>query len=106
MKSTFAFIAAAVTLTACAPNPAAVAPTNMTGAYNGMSCQQAAANLPQARANEAALTQRQSNAAITDAATVFLVLIPVSSLTGQNVEGELAAAKGTVDALESRLIGC
>ena len=59
-----------------------------------------------ARANEAILTQQQSNAAITDAATVFLVLIPVSSLTGQNVEGDLATAKGTVDALESRLIGC
>lgn len=106
MKTTFALITAAALVAGCAPNPSAVAPVNMTGAFAAMSCAAAAANLPQARANEAMLTQQQSNAAITDAATVFLVLIPVSSLTGQNVEGDLATAKGTVDALESRLIGC
>lgn len=106
MKTTATILAAAVMLTGCAPNPAAVAPVNMTGAFNAMSCAEAAANLPQARANEAALTQQQSEAAMTDAATVFLVLVPVSSLTGQNREGDLAAAKGTVDALEARLLGC
>ena len=54
----------------------------------------------------AALTQKQKNAVAGDAIGVFLVLVPVSSLTGNNVAGELATSKGKVNALEARLASC
>jgi hypothetical protein len=104
MKRLVIAAATMAALSACAQNPASIAPAYTD--YSTMSCAQARANLPQARANEASLSQTQSNAAMTDAATVFLILVPVSSLTGQNVAGELAQAKGVVDALEARLMSC
>lgn len=93
-------------MAACAQPPSAIAPTSMGGMYNNISCRDATVMLAQERQTLAALEQRQQNAAITDAATVFLVLVPVSSLTGQNVAGDLAVSKGKVQALEARLMSC
>ena len=41
-----------------------------------------------------------------DAVGVFLVGVPISSVTGGNKEGQIAASKGKVDALQARLLTC
>lgn len=93
-------------LTACAPGPSAVAPMSMGNAFAQTDCRQVVPMLNQARATEADLTRRQRNAATGDAIGTFLILVPVSSVTGNNVEGELAEAKGRTIALENRARDC
>jgi len=78
----------------------------MGNAFAAISCQDANAMITTERQTLAALEERQRNAATGDAIGVFLLLIPVSSLTGGDVEGEIAASKGKVLALEARLLSC
>ncbi len=96
-----ACIAAAASVSACAGRANSVAPLAVSASeYEGMSCEDTRAELDLARERENALTRRQNNAATADAAGVFLVLIPVGSVFGGDVSGELAQAKGEVRALE------
>ena len=72
-----------------------------------MSCDETKAALEQTRAKKNALTNQQNNAATGDAVGVFFVLLPVGSIFGADVEGELAQAKGEVLALEGAVtINC
>jgi len=41
-----------------------------------------------------------------DAVGVFLIGVPVSSLSGSDKEGLIATSKGKVTALETRLLRC
>ena len=91
---------------ACAKSPDAIAPVAMGNAFSGMACGAASQMLAAERPVLAALEQRQRSAVTADAIGVFLILIPVSSLTGNDVTGELAASKGKVLALEARLASC
>lgn len=87
---------------ACARNPESIAPTTMpTNAYSNLSCERLAAELQnsQAELDQAEADQRQ--AVMGDAAGVFLVGVPVSSLTGADKEGTVAQKKGEVPAIES-----
>lgn len=94
-------------LSACAPGPNAVAPASMpANTYSGMSCQEAKVEHARLTKEVDALSQKQKNAAAGDAIGVFLVLVPVSSLTGNDVQGELATAKGKKLAVEARLGAC
>ncbi|MBC6443224.1 MAG: hypothetical protein GDA53_08955 [Rhodobacteraceae bacterium] len=52
------------------------------------------------------LERRQRNAVAADSIGVFFLLIPVGSLAGAEVEGELATAKGRLLAIESRARAC
>lgn len=54
----------------------------------------------------ASLEQKQNGAATGDAIGVFLLMVPVSKLTGGDVAGELGASKGKVLALEQRVSRC
>ncbi len=65
-----------------------------------MSCGDTRAHLFDARERSNALTRKQNNAATADAASVFLFLLPLGSVFGADVSGELAQAKGEVGALE------
>lgn len=105
MKMTVS-IAAIATLTACAQSPDAIAPVSMAGVYNGVSCQNAADLLAAERQTLASLDARQRQAVSGDAVGVFLIGIPVSSVSGNDVAGTLAASKGKVLALEQRLMTC
>lgn len=103
MKSilTVAAISAAVFSSGCATRASGVAPVAVSSAdFSGLSCDQARTQLATKRSQVDALSKRQNNAALADAAGVFLVLVPVGSLFGGGVEGELAQAKGDVIALE------
>lgn len=97
---------AAAGIAACAKSPDAIAPVSMGSAYAGLSCQQAAADLRAERAALAALEGKQRGAVAGDAVGVFLIGVPMSSLSGGNVEGQIAASKGKVMALDARLASC
>lgn len=103
--TTFAVLACAA-LAACAARPDAIAATPMTGAYDGTSCSNARALLATEQARLAALSAQQVQAANGDALGVLLLGIPVSSATGGDKAGEIAASKGKINALQARLASC
>lgn len=106
MKNIMFALVAVASASACTPRAAAVAPVSMTGAFDHLSCSQANNQLATERVNLAALEKKQNGAATGDAIGVFLVLVPVSKLTGGDVAGELGASKGKVLALEQRVARC
>lgn len=108
MNKSIAFIAllSLAAATACTPRADAVAPVSMTGAYDKMSCSKAKNELSTERVKLAALEKKQNGAATGDAIGVFLVLVPVSKLTGGDVAGDLGTSKGKVLALEQRVASC
>lgn len=93
-------------MAACAKSPSAIAPVSMGDAYGAVSCQQAQAMLNAERAKLAPLESAQTGAVMGDAVGVFLVGVPVASLTGGDREGEIATSKGKIVALEARLQAC
>jgi hypothetical protein len=101
----FALVSAlALTSGACASRASSVAPISVSAAeYSYLGCQDARAELDSARAKEHALARKQNNAATTDAAAVFLFALPLGSVFGADVEGELAQAKGESLALQRRV---
>lgn len=91
---------------ACTPRPDSIPPVSMTGAFDNMSCNQAITALNAERVTLARLEQQQNSAATADAVGVFLVLVPVSKLTGGDRAGEVGTSKGRVIALEQRVSRC
>lgn len=107
MNRTFLALAAAtLSLAACAKSPGSIAPVSMGNAFAGVTCQQASTQLSAERQALAALEGKQRGAVVGDAIGVFLIAVPVSSLTGGNVEGQIGASKGKALALEARLASC
>lgn len=95
-----AISAVAVVLSGCASRASGIAPMSISAnEYSGMTCDDTRAALEVARTSEIALSRQQNNAATIDAAGVFLFLVPVGSVFGGNVEGELAQVKGEALAL-------
>lgn len=97
-----ALIATAVA--GCAKNPDAIAPIAMpANAYSGLSCEQLAAE--HRRSSEAleAVSKQQTQAATGDAVGVFLIGVPVSSLSGGDKEGLVAQHKGELVAIEGAM---
>ena len=105
MKHVFALLAVAA-MSACAQSPDAIAPVSMAGAYDHMSCTSARSALVSERQTLASLSAAQRNAVMGDAVGVFLIGVPVSSLSGSDKEGLMATSKGKVTALETRLLRC
>ncbi|WP_299965637.1 hypothetical protein [uncultured Roseobacter sp.] len=102
----FYLLPAALLCAACAKGPDSIAPVSMGNAFAATSCTDARNQLAEEQEILAALEQKQRNAQTGDAIGVFLILVPVSSITGNDVEGELATSKGKVIALENRLRNC
>jgi starvation-inducible outer membrane lipoprotein len=103
--TTLALLACAA-LAACAARPDAIAPASMAGAYDGTTCSNARALLATEQARLDALSEQQEQAANGDALGVLLLGIPVSSATGGDKAGEIAASKGKINALQARLASC
>ena len=96
-----AALAATVLVSGCASRANSVAPVAVSSAdYASMECRAVRNQLNAAREKQNALGHKQDNAALADAAGVFLFLIPVGSIFGGDVSGELAQIKGEVIALE------
>lgn len=85
----------------CASRPDAIAPMAISASeYSSLSCDETRHELELAREREYALSRQQNRAATTDAASVFLFALPLGSVFGGDVEGELSQVKGEVLALE------
>lgn len=97
---------AALTVAGCAQGPDAIAPIPMGNAYATADCRSAASALSAERANLSALENRQRGAAAGDVIGVLLIGVPVSSMTGGDVSGQIAASKGKILALDARLAQC
>tara|TARA_R110002126_G_scaffold167330_5_gene315630 strand:+ start:88515 stop:88754 length:240 start_codon:yes stop_codon:yes gene_type:complete len=78
----------------------------MTGAFNAISCKDARKQLEAERQTLVKLEKQQNSAATADAVGVFLVLVPISKVTGGDKAGEVGTSKGKVLALEQRLSTC
>lgn len=99
-----AAIAATSLLAGCATRASGVAPMAISASdYAGLTCSDARAKLELARQKENALTRKQNNAATADAAGVFLLFLPLGSVFGGDVQGELAQAKGEALALQRHI---
>lgn len=91
---------------ACAQQPSSIQPVSYGNAFAAMPCNQAAADLNVERQTLASLESKQKGAVAGDAIGVFLIGVPVSSLTGGDVAGQIAASKGKVLSLEARTASC
>lgn len=97
-------VAFAVALVGCAKNPEAIVPMTMpTGAYSNLTCQQLAAEHQKSSSALVAAEAQQRQAVTGDAVGVFLIGVPVSSLTGGDKEGTLAMHKGELVALSAMM---
>ena len=103
-----AVILATLAIAGCASGAESVAPIALPSSnYKGLSCNETKTSLAQARARQAALSKTQNNAQAGDMVGVFFVLLPLGSVFGDDVEGELALAKGEVLALQGAVpINC
>jgi starvation-inducible outer membrane lipoprotein len=109
MMKKIALLATALLLTACAKGPDAITPMSMpVNAYSGLSCNQLAAEHQKSTTALNAVSAQQRQAQTGDAVGVFLIGVPMSSLTGGDKEGAVAQHKGEVIAISSaqRNKGC
>jgi len=92
-------------LASCATRPDSVTPVSIPASdYSSLSCQETTTLLTMKNGEENALSKKQSAAATGDAVGVFLILLPISTIFGGDVEGDLAQAKGEVLALQRAII--
>lgn len=104
MKKTIGILAiasTALTISACAKRPDQIAAIQMEeSTYSRLSCRQLAREETKIRNNLDALSAEQNSAANTDAWGVFLLGLPVSSMSGGDKEGLIGVAKGKLDAID------
>tara|TARA_B100001057_G_C22276453_1_gene729002 strand:- start:154 stop:486 length:333 start_codon:yes stop_codon:yes gene_type:complete len=94
-----------VLFASCASRASSIAPASVSALeYKELSCDETKGLLRDKREAENALTKKQNNAATGDAVGVFFVLLPVGSIFGADVAGELAEVKGEVNALERAVV--
>lgn len=100
-----AVVIAAVAAQGCATRASGVAPVAVAATdYSNMPCDTARERLVTTRAQVDALSRKQNNAALADTAGMLLLFVPVGSVFGGNVEGQLAQAKGEQAAIERHIV--
>lgn len=98
-------LAVALALTACAKRPDAIVPADIPmQAYTAYDCNSLAIELAKEKAALSSVSKKQHDAATGDAFGVFLLGVPMSSTFGGDQEGNVAVAKGKVQAIESAMI--
>lgn len=103
MKNTLLLCALILGLAACASPPSKIAPVAVSANdYAGMSCTALVRELSSVSNQLSDAERRQRGSVAADTATVFLVLIPVSSMAGDS-SGEVALYKGQKIAIEQAL---
>ena len=99
---TLAAFAATAMLCACAKNPDSITPMAMpANAYSGLTCEQLTTEMTRSRSELTAAEASQRQAVTGDAVGVFLIGVPMGSLTGGDKEGIVAQKKGEVIAIEA-----
>jgi len=106
MKRLVSAAAALALFAGCAQQPAGIAPVSMGDAFSGLSCSKARQLYNTEAAKVPSLVAAQKQAVTGDAVGVFLLGVPVSSLSGADLEGEIASTKGKLLALDARLTAC
>tara|TARA_B100000795_G_scaffold223996_1_gene179335 strand:+ start:36 stop:368 length:333 start_codon:yes stop_codon:yes gene_type:complete len=105
IKNITIILVSVIFFASCASRANSIAPANVSALeYKALSCADTKATLKTKRQAENALTRKQNNAATGDAIGVFFVLLPIGSIFGADVEGELAEVKGEVNALERAVV--
>jgi hypothetical protein len=95
---------ATATLVACANRPETIHASYVSHErFMDLDCEQLVGKLASSRADLVKYSKMQDEKANGDAVGVFLVLVPVSKLTG-DYEGEVARLKGEVEAIETAQI--
>lgn len=99
-----ALLTAALAAGGCATRSTGVVPVAVSvNDYAAVECVKLADDLRVARLREDSLSDKQDKTAVLDAVGVFVVLLPIGSLMGKDVKGELAQAKGETLAIERSL---
>ncbi|MDP2196378.1 MAG: hypothetical protein Q8J72_10395 [Rhodocyclaceae bacterium] len=94
----------AVLLSACASRPESISASYVSHEkYIAGDCVRLATQMGDARAELAKVSAMQDSKATGDAWGVFLILVPVSKLTGDHA-GDVAKWKGEVEAIETAQI--
>jgi hypothetical protein len=109
MKSIVLILSVALFMWGCAKRPDAIAPTAFPAeTYANLACQDVNTALVNEQNTLATLSASQNSAANADAVGVFLVGVPIASLTDGDKEGMIAISKGKIQALEATKIrkGC
>ncbi|MEO9340456.1 hypothetical protein ABFT80_23885 [Mesorhizobium sp. SB112] len=97
-------IIAAAVVSGCAKNPDAITAISMpVNAYSGLTCNQLQDEHRKSSQALTAVEAQQRSAVTGDAVGVFLIGVPMSSLTGADKEGLVAQHKGEVIAINSAL---
>ncbi len=93
-----------ILITSCANRPESIAASYISHErYMNNDCVRLATQMGDARAELAKVSEMQNSKATGDAWGVFLILIPVSQMTG-DFEGDVAKYKGIVEAIETAQI--
>jgi hypothetical protein len=105
MRKTIIILAAsAVSLSACAKRPDAIAPIDIPmAAYQNQDCGSLAQEYMKEQTTLAALSKQQNDAANGDAFGVFLIGVPMSSTFGGDKEGKVAVSKGKLQSIENNM---
>lgn len=91
-------------ISGCASRPESIRATHISyERYIDNNCTQLATKMSDARAELAKFSEMQNSKATGDAWGVFLILVPVSQLTGDH-EADVAKSKGIVEAIETAQI--
>lgn len=105
MKIQIVTLAALLAVSGCAKRPDAIVPVDIPmAAYTSYGCQALSIELAKEKAGLASVSKKQNDAATGDALGVFLIGVPMSSTFGGDNEGNVAVAKGKVQAIESAII--
>lgn len=101
------YIAVVIALAGCAASPESIEPVAVSSsAYSGASCRVVASERSRADAALSDLYVKQRETAELDAGGVLMLGLPVGSMYGGDVEPEIAALKGQIEAMDARLAGC
>lgn len=103
MKKTL--LIAALLLSACAKQPDKIAAIEVSGdPYRGYSCKQLKSEHLKISQELEAASADQKRAAEGDALGVFLLGLPVSSMSGSDKEATIAVAKGRINELDRKML--
>ena len=88
-------------LEACAASPESIAPAYVSDmTYQAWTCEQMAQEQPRLSSALAAAYTQQSNARSNDTIGVIFLGLPVSTLSGGNMAGEVGRLKGELQAIQ------
>ncbi|MDQ2094289.1 hypothetical protein [Rhodalgimonas zhirmunskyi] len=101
MARTLPLLFAGLILSGCAQQPDQIAAVHIDDTtYSRQSCRALAEHELKQKQLLTALSADQKKAANGDALGVFLLGLPISSMSGSDKETEIAVAKGRIDAIE------